>query len=188
MARARSPEKRAAILEAAVREIAENGLGAATAKIAQSAGVAEGTLFTYFANKEELLNELYLELKGEVYVRVNTGFPQKSSLERRAHHVWWTYLDWAIEFPMKRKASVLLNVSDVITAETRTRSAIGRELIDAALAELEGRGSLKGLPAGFAAAAMSAMQEAAMDFIARYPKQRKELTERGFALLWRAVK
>lgn len=188
MARARSPEKRGAILEAAWREIAENGLGAATAKIAQRAGVAEGTLFTYFANKEELLNELYLELKGEVYSRVNAGFPLKASLERRAHHVWLTYLEWAIEFPMKRKASVLLNVSDVITPGTRLRAAIGRELIDAALTELENRGTLRGLPAGFAAATMSAMQEATMDFIAKYPKRRKELIDRGFTLLWRAVK
>jgi hypothetical protein len=99
-----------------------------------------------------------------------------------------TYLDWAIEFPMNRKASVLLNVSDLITADTRARAAIGRELIDAALTELEGRGALKGLPAGFAAATMSAMQESTMDFIAKYPKLRKELTERGFAMLWRAVR
>ncbi|HZD48142.1 MAG TPA: TetR/AcrR family transcriptional regulator [Silvibacterium sp.] len=188
MARARSPEKRAAILEAAVREIAKSGLGAATAKIARRAGVAEGTLFTYFANKEELLNELYLELKGEVYTRINADFPHKGALERRARHVWLTYLDWAIEFPMNRKASVLLNVSDLITADTRARAAIGRELIDAALTELEGRGALKGLPAGFAAATMSAMQESTMDFIAKYPKLRKELTERGFAMLWRAVR
>ena len=58
MARVRSPEKRSAILRAAVHEIAEVGLGAPTAKIAGRAGVAAGTLFTYFANKEELLNEL----------------------------------------------------------------------------------------------------------------------------------
>jgi AcrR family transcriptional regulator len=54
MARARSPEKRSAILQAAVGEIAEAGLGAPTAKIAKRAGVAAGTLFLYFANKEEL--------------------------------------------------------------------------------------------------------------------------------------
>ena len=67
MARVRSPEKRSAILQAAVHEIAKVGLGAPTAKIARRAGVAAGTLFTYFANKEELLNELYLELTGERY-------------------------------------------------------------------------------------------------------------------------
>jgi hypothetical protein len=50
MARARSPDKRRAILGAAVHEIAETG-----------------TLFTCFANKKELLNELYFELKLDAY-------------------------------------------------------------------------------------------------------------------------
>src|SRR5215467_13328970 len=113
MARPKSPEKRSAILQAAVHEIAEAGLGAPTARIARRAGIAEGTLFTYFATKEELLNQLYLELKVEVYKRLNTGFPHKANLERRAWHVWSSYLDWAIEFPEKRKVSVQLNVSDV---------------------------------------------------------------------------
>src|SRR5258708_36122408 len=87
MARIKSPEKRNAILQAAVREIAKLGLGAPTAKIARRAGLAAGTLFTYFANKEELLNELYLELKTEVYRRVNTNFPGKANLERRGRPV-----------------------------------------------------------------------------------------------------
>src|ERR1700737_5001846 len=106
MARLRSPEKRTAILQAAVHEIAEVGLGAPTAKIARRAGVAAGTLFTYFANKEELLNQLYLELKGEVYTRVNANFPLKGSLERRARHIWSSFLDWATEFTESGKVSV----------------------------------------------------------------------------------
>jgi AcrR family transcriptional regulator len=57
MARVRSSEKRSAILQAAIREIAKVGLGAPTAKIARRAGVAAGRLFTCFANKRELLNE-----------------------------------------------------------------------------------------------------------------------------------
>jgi hypothetical protein len=51
MARIKSSEKRSAILQAAVREIAEVGLGAPTAKIARRAGLAAGTRFTYFANR-----------------------------------------------------------------------------------------------------------------------------------------
>src|SRR3984893_9836737 len=125
MARARNPGKRIAILRAAVHEIAEMGLGAPTAKIAGRAGVATGTLFTYFANKKELLNELYFELKLEVYARMNSNFPHKAGLERRARHVWSGFLDWSIEFPEKRKVSAQLNVSDVITPETRVRTAEG---------------------------------------------------------------
>jgi AcrR family transcriptional regulator len=188
MARARSPEKRSAILEAAIHEIAEAGPGAPTAKIARRAGVAEGTLFTYFATKEELLNQLYLELKIDVYGRMNANFPNKASLKRRAWHVWSGFLDWAIEFPEKRKVSVQLYVSDLITPETRERAAAERGAIDVTLGELESRDALRGLPAGFAAATMAAMQEATMDFIAKQPRKRKDLIERAFEVFWRALR
>ena len=58
MARPKSPEKREAILNAAAEEIANSGLGVATAKIARRASIAEGTLFTYFPTKDDLLNAL----------------------------------------------------------------------------------------------------------------------------------
>jgi AcrR family transcriptional regulator len=188
MARVRSPEKRGAILQAAVHEIATAGLGAPTSKIARRAGVAEGTLFTYFASKEDLLNELYLELKSEVYARVNAEFPHKASLERRARHIWSTYLEWAIEFPEKRRTSVQLNVSDSITPATRARTAEERGTVEATLRELGSRGALRGLPAGFAAATMSAMQEATMEFIGKQPRQRQALIDQGFEVFWRIVK
>lgn len=187
MARLRSPEKRSAILQATAQEIAEGGLGAPIAKIAQRAGLAEGTLFTYFINKDELLNELYVELKNEVYDKINADFPHKGNLQRRAWHIWAGYLDWAIAFPAKRKASVQLHVSDVITPETHARTAAKRDAVDATLYELEKSAGLRGLPPGFASAMMSAMQEAAMDFIAKAPKQKEELVKRTFKVLWRAL-
>src|SRR5271170_5056090 len=97
MARPRSPEKRQAILQAAVREIAQAGLGASTAKIAKGAVLAEGTLFTYFPTKDDLLNELYIELKSEVYRCINANFPHEAALRERAWHVWSEYLHWAID-------------------------------------------------------------------------------------------
>jgi hypothetical protein len=87
---------------------------------------------TYFTDKEELLNELYLALKGEVYTRVNFNFPHKGSLERRARHIWSSLLDWTIEFPEKRKVSAQLNVSDLITPETRSRAAAAHRRVGAA--------------------------------------------------------
>lgn len=60
MARPRSEDKRQTILRAATQLFAEEGLNAPTARIAKAAGVAEGTIFTYFANKDVLMNQLYL--------------------------------------------------------------------------------------------------------------------------------
>jgi AcrR family transcriptional regulator len=186
MARVRSPEKRRAILQAAVDEIAKAGLAAPTAKIARRAGVATGTLFLYFSNKEELLNELYLELKGEAYNRINANFPHKGTLECRARHIWSSYLDWALQFPDKRKVSMQLNVSDLITPETRARTAADRGAVDQTLGEMGARGALRGLPAGFAGSSMAALQDATMEFIAKQPKQPKELMEKTFRVWWRA--
>jgi AcrR family transcriptional regulator len=63
MARPKSEDKRNAILSAATEVFAERGLSAATSAISSAAGVAEGTLFTYFKTKDELINALYRETK-----------------------------------------------------------------------------------------------------------------------------
>jgi AcrR family transcriptional regulator len=188
MARLRSPEKRTAILLAAVHEIAQAGLGAPTARIAGRAGVAEGTLFTYFSNKEQLLNELYIELKLEVYERINAGFPTSADMKLRTRHIWTSFLEWAIEFPEKRRTSVQLNLSDLITPETREKITVARSSIDETFTRLRNRAALRELPAGFAAATMSAMQEATMDFIAKQPEQREELMQLAFEVFWRSVR
>src|SRR5580700_3887585 len=94
MARPLSEDKRTAILEAAAEVVALLGLSAPTAKIAKRAGVAEGTLFTYFANKDELLNRLYLELKMDLRDAVITGYPAGKSLIDRSRHFWDRYIGW----------------------------------------------------------------------------------------------
>jgi len=70
---------------------------------------------------------------------------------------------------------VQLNVSDVITPETRAKTAAAA-------------GAVCQTPAGFAAATMMALQEATMEFVARQPIRRKQLIARGFQAFWRALR
>src|ERR1700676_2708229 len=119
MARPLSEDKRAAILEAATEAVAVLGVSAPTAKIAKGAGVAEGSLFTYFANKDELLNRLYLELKMDLRDAVITGYPAGKSLIDRSRHFWDRYVGWGLAHPLKRRAMRQLAVSDRITEETK---------------------------------------------------------------------
>jgi AcrR family transcriptional regulator len=188
MARAKSPEKRQAILQAAVREIAESGLGASTARIAKGAGLAEGTMFTYFSSKDDLLNELYVELKTEVYRRIHAGFPHESGLRARARHVWTEYLRWAMEKPQEQKVVVLLNLSSVVSAATRERIGAERGTVVQTMDELGERGAFKELPKGFASSAMAAMQEAVMEMSAKKPRQKTILVEQAFDAFWRMAK
>jgi AcrR family transcriptional regulator len=185
MARAKSSEKRQALLQSAIRAIAEEGLGVSTAKIARGAGLAEGTMFTYFASKNELLNELYVELKTGTYRLIHESFPHGAGLRERAKHVWTEYLRWAMEKPQEKKVSLLLNLSMVISAATRKRVDSERGVVAQTMDELGECGSFKDLPPGFASSLMIAMQEAVMDMAAKKPRQQSKLVEGAFDAFWR---
>ncbi|RLL47927.1 TetR/AcrR family transcriptional regulator [Oceanobacillus piezotolerans] len=58
------------IIDAAVRVIAENGYhGSQVSKIAKAAGVADGTIYLYFKNKEDILVTVFQEKMGQFIER-----------------------------------------------------------------------------------------------------------------------
>lgn len=125
MARPKMGDKRSAILNAATVTIAADGLGASTASIAKAAGVAEGSLFRYFADKAELLNELYHELKRSMRQAMTAGFPTGAPLKGRAQHVWDAYVSWGVNSPAERKTMAQLSVSDRIAEGSRQDGQAG---------------------------------------------------------------
>lgn len=59
------------IIEAAVEVIAENGYHSSqVSKIAKRAGVADGTIYLYFKNKEDILVSLFKEKMGQFVNRI----------------------------------------------------------------------------------------------------------------------
>src|SRR3954452_3286063 len=118
MPRPRSDDKRAAIMAAATRIIAAQGLGAATAKIAKEAGVSNGSLFTYFDTKADLINQLYQDLKTEMGAAALGGLPADGDARAQLLHMWSGWQRWATTHPHKRRALAQLQVSDEITASS----------------------------------------------------------------------
>ena len=187
MARPRSEDKRAAILAAATEAVAVLGVSAPTAKIAKGAGVAEGTLFTYFANKDELLNRLYLELKMDLRDAVITGYPAGKSLIDRSRHFWDRYIGWGSAHPLKRRAMRQLAVSDRITEENKkfVGDALGE--FNDIMRECAAAGAMRHQPPSFVSAILGAIADTTMDFIAREPAQAKRHTKAGVDALWKTV-
>jgi AcrR family transcriptional regulator len=186
MARPLSPDKRHAIIAAAVGMVASSGPGAPTAKIARAAGVAEGTLFTYFPDKDTLLNDVFLDLKRQLLLA--TSPPKRSGpLVERARHFWNRYVGWGVKFPTKRRALRQLAVSENVTPANKIA---GRELfaeIDSVLEEAVAGGCLKGLPIDFAGAIMISLAETTIDSIDRDPRRVRALTRGGFHAFWNAI-
>src|ERR1700692_1958171 len=187
MARPLSEEKRTAILEATAEVVAMLGVSAPTAKIAKEAGVAEGTLFTYFTNKDELLNRLYLELKMDLRDTMMTGYPAGKSLIDRNRHVWDRFVGWGSAHSLKRRAMRQLAVSDRITEESRKLVADAFGQFDDMMRECATGVARRHQPPSFVSAIMSAIGDTTMDFIVREPKQAKRYTKAGFDAVWNAV-
>jgi AcrR family transcriptional regulator len=187
MPRPRSDKKRTALLEAATRIIATEGLSAPTAGIAKEAGVPNGSLFTYFETKTVLLNQLYLELKHEMSVAALKGVPATAEPRERFFRVWQNWTSWAVAFPEKRQVLAQLSVSGEISAQSR---AAGHKMM-ADLAELADRsrvnGPMRKAPLGFVLAIMNSVAEATMDYMKQDAVNAKKHCKEGFEALWRMV-
>ena len=187
MPRPRSDEKRTAILEAATRVIVSQGLSAPTAGIAEEAGVANGSLFTYFDTKTDLFNQLYLQLKTEMAAAAMEGVVAKAELREQFYRTWRNWTNWAVSFPDKQRALAQLSVSSAITAKTR----MAGHKIMAPLAELVERsrenGSMQRAPLAFVLTLMNSVAEATMDFMTQDPTNAKKHCKVGFDAAWRML-
>jgi AcrR family transcriptional regulator len=104
------------ILQSALQLFAAEGLAVPTAKIAEEAGVANGTLFNYFPTKQDLIDALYLNIKKEVAQLFLAGGADKAkSLKQSSFVVWNSYVRWAIAHPLKHKVMNLLKTANVLS-------------------------------------------------------------------------
>jgi AcrR family transcriptional regulator len=189
MARPRSEDKRNAILSAATRVFAERGLAdAPTSEISKQAGVAEGTLFTYFKTKDDLINSLYREIKLELADAMMSDFPRKKGIRAKLEQVWTGYVNWGVANPEERKVISQLQVSDILTQASRDAGmAPFAELKTMTREAIEQRILRDDVPLDLISKALGALAEATMDLIRANPSSADKYRTGGFELYWSAV-
>ncbi|HEY3989381.1 MAG TPA: TetR/AcrR family transcriptional regulator [Acidobacteriaceae bacterium] len=187
MPRPRSDEKRSAILDAATRFIVRHGLSAPTAGIAKEAGVANGSLFTYFETKTDLFNQLYLELKTEMASAAVKNLRPAAALREQYFQVWQNWTKWAASNPEKRRALAQLSVSGELSPETRTAAHKTMAAIAGMLERIRANGPMSKAPMGFVVALMNATADATIDLMSQDPTHAKKHCKLGFDALWRMI-
>jgi len=187
MARPKSKEKRDAILAAAAKVFAERGLSAPTSAISSEAGVAEGTLFTYFESKEDLVNALYRELKLGLADAMMSSFPHKRSVRARLQHVWNAYVQWGIENPGPCSVLAQIEVSEQLTPESKAAGQAPFLEIETLAQDAMAQRILKDIPRDLIAATMQAMALATMKCMQSHPKMAAKYREMGFEVLWAGI-
>ncbi len=187
MPRPRSDEKRSALLEAATRIIVTQGLSAPTAEIAREAGVANGSLFTYFETKPDLFNQLYLELKAEMAHAAMKNFPVGAELRQQIVYVWRNWMEWAVAHPEKRRVLAQLDVSDALTPETRAAGQKTMVGIAELLERTRAHGPMRKVAKGFVFSLMNSVAEATVDAMTLDEVQAQRYCKEGFEALWRMI-
>jgi AcrR family transcriptional regulator len=189
VARPKSEDKRNAILDAATRVFAERGLAdAPTSEISKQAGVAEGTLFTYFKTKDDLINALYREIKLELADAMMSGFPRKTSVRNRLRHVWDGFVNWGVANPQQRKVLAQLQVSGMLSKESfEAGSAPFVEMQDMIRDATEQHILRAELPIELISKVLAALAEATMDLIVLKPALANKYRNSGFEIYWAGI-
>ncbi len=120
MTREKVPDKRQRILDAALQVFAERGYyNAKVAEVARQAGVADGTIYLYFENKDDLLINLFEDRMDFLIRRLREDLDQHGgTVPERIRRLMHLHLRLAVEAPA---------LAEFITVELRQSSKFVKE-------------------------------------------------------------
>ena len=187
MARPLSDDRRAALLSAAVKVFAERGLSAPTSAISREADVSEGSFFTYFKTKDELLNLLYRELRLTLGDAVMAGFPRRGGVRQRMEHIWTQHIAWNVAHPTERKVLRQLYLSTAITAEIRADGGALFAEVDRLEKDAREQRLLRDVPPEMVSQTLKALLDMAADLTTLHPRKADTYRTQGFEMFWAAL-
>lgn len=95
-------DKREAILQATLELVAEQGFhGAPCALIAERGGVAAGTIYRYFENKDVLIREIYASLEQQAWSVIKKEYPEDGPIRERFQHICRKLIGYFLASPME---------------------------------------------------------------------------------------
>ncbi|MFC7393707.1 TetR/AcrR family transcriptional regulator [Scopulibacillus cellulosilyticus] len=113
------------IIDAAVKVIAENGFHRSqVSKIAKRAGVADGTIYIYFKNKEDILVSLFKEKMGQFVEKIEAEIKEKKDAKEKLLTMVKVHFDQlAADYPL-----AIVTQLELRQSETEIRMAINNVL------------------------------------------------------------
>ena len=164
-------DKREAILKTALTLFTERGFhNTPTSLIAKEAGVATGTLFHYFKNKEILINDLYLHIKKEMLDMLKGESTKISAIEDKLEFVWMNAVKWGIMHPKKSLFFQQFASSPFISNLTREQAASQFEFIFDLIDEAIKTNKLKPMSKEFISTYFEGMVFTTIQYLRKYPE------------------
>lgn len=114
--------KIALVFEATLKLVLKSGfVGLKMAEVAKEAGLATGTLYVYFKNKEDLIDELYFYVKSGIIQEMNAGLDNSASFYINFKKIWTHYFLLCYRTPEKMLFVEQFCYSGFIQQSTKTK-------------------------------------------------------------------
>jgi len=95
--RVKSNEKRIALLKATLSLVINNGFhDAPMSKIAKMAEVSPATIYIYFENKQDLINQLYLEIKESFSTQAFKNYDENQPIKESFQQIWFNIANFKL--------------------------------------------------------------------------------------------
>lgn len=191
MVRALAPDKRENFLTAALKLFVRFGVqNTSTAAIAKEAGTAAGTLFLYFPTKQDLINELVLQISKEQSEYMKTLVDPVLPVREMFLTIWRGCIQWFLEhqdaYQYVQQVRENGIVDKAIIEESGKSFAYFYDAIRRGLNE----GVLKPYPLELIGAFLYQDIVAVMNLFRSQPKgkKREEIIQAGFDIFWDGIK
>lgn len=190
MVRRPSPGKRDRYLQAALQLFVRRGVQqTSTAAIAAQAGTGAGTLFLYFPTKQDLINQLALQIGREQSDFIH-GRLQPSMTARQAFQaIWDGSLEWFLDHMEAYKFYEQVRTANLLDEATVRESAAFFAYYFQAIQKGFTEGCLKPLPVEMIGEMLHQELVAVLNLIDRQPDRARqaEYIRSGFDVFWDGI-
>jgi AcrR family transcriptional regulator len=192
MIRKLNPEKREGFLNAALKLFVANGVqNTSTAAIAKEAGTAAGTLFLYFPTKQELVDELVLQIGQALSEAIEAVLEPSLSAQETILAIWNGTIHW---FQPRLEAYQYIQQvrdnSNLISEHAAQESGQFAGYYILALQKGLAEGVIKSYPMALVGEMLYHAIVAVMNLIKMEPDPAKqdEYIQAGFEIFWNGIK
>jgi len=191
MVRKLALEKRENFLNTALKLFVTHGVqNTSTAEIAKKAGTAAGTLFLYFPTKQDLINELVLQISRDQSDYIKTLIDRSLSVRDMFFTIWQGCIRWFLEH--RDAFEYIQQVRDTRIVDKATIQESGKTFVyfyDAIQKGLD-EAALKPYPLEVIGAFLYQDIVAVMNLIRTQPEldKQEEIIQAGFDIFWDGIK
>ncbi|HEY9259232.1 TetR/AcrR family transcriptional regulator [Chitinophaga sp.] len=146
--RAKDENKAIIIREKAMEMIVQEGFdGLSMHKLAKAAGISVSTIYIYFKNREDLLNQLYVETANLFISAMLKGFSPDMNFEAGLWQQWHNRYQHILRYPLHHRFWELFRNSPLIEKQDYSDEHTFKQAMRQFVSNAEQKGEIVTLPA-----------------------------------------